>query len=230
MHEHALEQMGATITTEFNGKLLVTAKELKGLWHHMRQVSVGVTENIMLAAVRIEGQTLIENAAREPEIEDLQNFLNGMGADIHGAGTHTVVINGVSKLHDVEYTVMPDRIVAGTYLTAAAITGSELTITNAPVGDILPITARLTEMGCMIKTDGREVKIKSPPRLKNLECLKTEPYPGFPRCNKGMYYSPLLFLYNFLLSSNRHNLGYLTRQIPLIKSLIDFVDSIRFII
>jgi UDP-N-acetylglucosamine 1-carboxyvinyltransferase len=186
MHEHALKQMGATITTEYNGKLLVTADELKGLWHHMRQVSVGVTENIMLAAARIEGQTLIENAAREPEIEDLQNFLNGMGADIHGAGTHTVVINGVSKLHDVEYTVMPDRIVAGTYLTAAAITGSELTLTHAAPKDISPVTARLIEMGCEIKTENSTVHIKSPPRLKPLTQLITEPHPGFPECNNGM--------------------------------------------
>jgi UDP-N-acetylglucosamine 1-carboxyvinyltransferase len=179
MHEHALEQMGATIE-EFNGKLLVTASELKGLWHHMRQVSVGVTENIMLAAVRIEGQTLIENAAREPEIVDLQNFLNKMGADIHGAGTHTVVINGVNKLHDVEHTVIPDRIVAGTYLTAAAITGSEMTLTGAAPRDISPVTARLIEMGCRIRTEDTAVHIKSPHRLKPLAQLITEPHPGFP--------------------------------------------------
>ncbi len=184
MHEHALKQMGAAIK-ENNGKLLVTGNDLQGLWHHMRQVSVGVTENIMLAAVRIKGQTLIENAAREPEIKDLQDFLNGMGAEVHGAGTQTVVINGVSKLHSVEHTVMPDRIVAGTYLTAAAITGSDLTLTNAAPRDISPVTARLTEMGCQIKTESDTVRIKSPPRLKPLSQLITEPHPGFPKCNKS---------------------------------------------
>jgi UDP-N-acetylglucosamine 1-carboxyvinyltransferase len=179
MHRHALEQMGATIE-EIDGKLLAQASELKGLWHHMRQVSVGVTENIMLAAVRIDGQTLIENAAREPEIVDLQDYLNRMGADIHGAGTHTVVINGGSKLHNVEHTVIPDRIVAGTYLTAAAITGSDLTLTDAAPRDISPITARLSEMGCQIKTEDTKVRIKSPRRLKPLAQLITEPHPGFP--------------------------------------------------
>ena len=161
-------------------ELACRAERIRGAHIHLDIASVGATENIMLTSAISEGTTVITNAAREPEILDLQIFLNGMGADIQGAQTGTVVINGVKKLHAAEHRVMPDRIVAGTYLTAAAITGGELNLTHVEPPVLYPVMAKLTEMGCVFKESERAVKINAPPRLKPLPRLITEPHPGFP--------------------------------------------------
>lgn len=142
--------------------------------------SVGATENIMLAAVFAEGETTISNAAKEPEILDLQNFLNSCGAKIKGGGTTEIVISGVKKLHDTEYTVMPDRIAAGTYLVAAAITKGDVVLNNIEKKHLYPITGKLLETGCDIKFSGNSVRLRPPDKLKAIDQLLTNPHPGFP--------------------------------------------------
>lgn len=184
LHLKGIRQLGADITEE-GGFIIAKAKKLTGARIDLDFPSVGATENIMLAAVLAEGQTIISNAAREPEIVDLQNFLCAMGAKVSGAGTDTVVIDGVRRLHDVEYTVMPDRIVAGTYLCAAAITGGELLLTNVMPDHMYPITSKLTETGCAIKAEGSQIYLKAPERLKRVERLRTLAHPGLLNCNKG---------------------------------------------
>ena len=181
LHLKGMRALGAVIT-EDGGFIYAEAAKLKGTRIDLDFPSVGATENIMLAAVLAEGQTIISNAAREPEIVDLQNFLLAMGAKISGAGTSIIVIDGVSadNLHDVQYSIMPDRIVAGTYLSAAAITGGELLLTNIIPGDIHPITSKLIETGCEIKITDSEIYLRAPKRLKAIDRLRTHPHPGFP--------------------------------------------------
>ena len=178
MHIKALEVMGTDIRT--GDMLQCNAEKLWGTRIHLSFPSVGATENIMLAAVLAEGQTVILNAAREPEIVDLQGFLNSMGANVLGAGSDTIVIQGVKTLHDVEYTVMPDRIVAGTYLIAAAITGGDVNLKNVWPPDMIPVTAKLTEMGCQIIERKNSINLIAPDRLKSIPKLETRPHPGFP--------------------------------------------------
>ncbi|MDR1663386.1 MAG: UDP-N-acetylglucosamine 1-carboxyvinyltransferase [Clostridiales bacterium] len=190
LHIKSLRALGATIYDD-HGIIRCHAESLTGGRVHLDKVSVGATENIMLAASTAEGETIVNNAAREPEILDLQNFLNGMGADIKGAGTDTIVIRGVKKLHSTEHTVMPDRIVAGTYLAAAAITGGNLKLRRISSHDLLSITAKLTEMGCEIKEYKTEIGIKAPKRLKSLPRLITEPYPGFPTDMQAQFVAAL---------------------------------------
>ena len=142
--------------------------------------SVGATENIMLVAAKAKGTTVITNAAREPEIADLAGFLNGMGANIRGAGTGKVVITGVSRLNAAEYRVMPDRIVAGTYLTAAAITGGEIELIDVVTEHLEPILSKLEETGCEIKKTKDKVMLVAPEKLKPIAQMRTLPHPGFP--------------------------------------------------
>ena len=139
----------------------------------------GATENAILASVLQEGTTIINNAAREPEIIDLQNFLNKMGANIEGAGTGIIRIKGVKTLKDVSYTIMPDRIEAGTLLCSIAITRGKGIIRNVIPEHIAPIIAKLEECGCKIQVNSDIIKIESNNRLKGIE-IKTMPYPGFP--------------------------------------------------
>ena len=141
--------------------------------------SVGATENIILASCLAEGTTTITNAAREPEIVDLQNFLNKMGAKIVGAGTDIIEITGVKKLKDVSYTVMPDRIEVGTFLCAGAITGGKIKITNVIPEHIIPVINKLEETNCKIKVEKNFIELEAPKRLKAID-IKTMPYPGFP--------------------------------------------------
>jgi len=141
--------------------------------------SVGATQNIMLAAVLAEGTTTITNAAKEPEIVELATFLNAMGAQVTGAGETTIRISGVKKLHDVKHRVMPDRIVAGTYMVAAAMTRGDITLTNVSSAYIRPIIARLAEAGCEIIEERDKVRLIAPSRLRAIR-LKTQPHPGFP--------------------------------------------------
>ena len=138
----------------------------------------GATENAILASVLQEGTTIINNAAREPEIIDLQNFLNKMGAKVKGAGTSNIEIQGVKNLKDVSYNIMPDRIETGTFLCLSAINRTNLLIKNADANHITPVINKLEEMGCNLKVDKTEIEINTPKKLKAID-IKTMPYPGF---------------------------------------------------
>ncbi len=141
--------------------------------------SVGATENLMMVACTAKGKTIIENCAEEPEIIDLANFINSMGGKIEGAGTKTIVINGVEELHGTEYTVIPDRIEAGTYMVAAVITGGELYIDNVIPAHVQPVIAKLREVGAEVVENGNSVIVRSNGKIKSTD-IKTLPYPGFP--------------------------------------------------
>lgn len=179
LHLKALKSMGAEIE-ESHGFLYCKANALKGCDIHLDYPSVGATENIILAATKAEGTTLVRNAAREPEIIDLQNYLNRAGARISGAGTSVITIEGVKSLKDLSYSIMPDRIVAGTIMTAAAMTGGEIIINNFIVDHTLSIIAKLKETGVQVFTNGSSVKIIGPRKLNSIDMLQTLPYPGFP--------------------------------------------------
>lgn len=179
LHLKALRKMGAVITEE-HGYLKCECKRLTGCELHLDFPSVGATENIMLAAATAQGTTVITNAAREPEIEDLAGFLNLMGADIKGAGTDIIVIRGVDRLYSAEYRIMPDRIVAQTWLIAAMITGGSIVLHDAQPKSMHAGLAALKEMGAGIHCGKRTVALVSPERIHNVEMIKTMPYPGFP--------------------------------------------------
>ncbi len=184
LHIKAMENLNATIVEAY-GFITGKADKIIGAKIVFDLPSVGATENIMLAAAISEGETVVVNAAKEPEIVDLQNFLNKMGADIKGAGTDMIVINGVKKLHDAEYTIVPDRIVAGTYLVAAAITKGEIRLKNVVPSHLSPIISKLQEAGCTIKEEYDSVSLKSPKIIKPIKTVHTAPHPGFPNVNKG---------------------------------------------
>lgn len=181
LHLSSMEQFGATVTTE-NGFLVCSAEEkgLNGTRITLSFPSVGATENIILAAVLAKGTTIITNAAREPEISDLADFLNRCGARIHGAGDSTVTIEGVSRLHSTEHTVIPDRIVASTYMIAAAMTNGKICLRDIIPAHIGPTIQPLREAGCDVVVSGRWVCLSAPPKLKRIRMIRTMPYPGFP--------------------------------------------------
>ena len=179
LHLTGLRLLGAKIV-ESHGYILCECDKLYGNEIHLDYPSVGATENIMLAAVSAEGVTIIQNAAREPEIVDLQNFLNKMGAKITGAGSSTIKIEGVKKFHDAEHTVIPDRIVAGTYSVAAAITQGRIVIRDIIPEHIKPILLKLEESGCKINRYDSDIVISSSGRHNAIDIIKTMPYPGFP--------------------------------------------------
>lgn len=181
LHLSSMEQFGATVTTE-NGFLVCSAEEkgLIGTRITLSFPSVGATENIILAAVLAKGTTIITNAAREPEISDLADFLNRCGARIHGAGDSTVTIEGVSRLHSTEHTIIPDRIVASTYMIAAAMTNGKICLRDIIPAHIGPTIQPLREAGCDVTVSGRWVCLSAPPKLKRIRMIRTMPYPGFP--------------------------------------------------
>ncbi len=178
LHIKALKQMGVRITEEY-GYIKCECDRLKGAEIHLDFPSVGATENIMLAAVKAEGTTVITNAAREPEIVDLACFLKKMGAEIKGAGSSVIVIEGVKKLNAVEYTIMPDRIVAQTYLISALITGGEILLKNAVPSHMNSGIAILNEMGAKTCISNNDIYLKSSDKIENIHIIKTMPYPGF---------------------------------------------------
>lgn len=178
LHLKGLRALGAKITEKY-GYIMAEADRLTGAEIHLDFPSVGATENLMMAASLADGQTIIRNAAREPEIVDLQNFINGMGANIKGAGTDLIKIQGVSSLGEVQHTVIPDRIEAGTHMVAAAITGGSLKITNVIPEHLEPVTAKLREAGVIV-TLGEDWIIAEADGPVNAVDLKTMPYPGFP--------------------------------------------------
>ncbi len=179
LHISSLKKLGAHIHEE-GGEITCSAKKLRGRDIVLSFPSVGATENTMLAATACEGRTRIINAAREPEIEDLQNFLIAMGAHVKGAGSSTVTIEGGGKLHDVEFTVIPDRIIAGTYMCAAAICGGHVCVDKVVPEHISTISSVLEGMGCEIKSGRDFVEIKRKGELRPIHVVRTLPYPGFP--------------------------------------------------
>ncbi|AEG14742.1 UDP-N-acetylglucosamine 1-carboxyvinyltransferase [Desulfofundulus kuznetsovii DSM 6115] len=179
LHLKGLKALGARIEEKF-GYITVEAGKLEGAEIHLDVPSVGATENIMMAAVLARGTTIIRNAAKEPEIVDLQNFLNRMGARIKGAGTDVIRIEGVKHLNSVEHAVIPDRIEAGTYLVAAAITGGDVTVTNVIPEHLEPVLAKLKEMGFWVETGDEHVRVAAQDRRPRAVDIKTLPHPGFP--------------------------------------------------
>lgn len=180
LHLDAMRKLGATVTEEF-GHIECTAPEgLKGTTITLSFPSVGATENIMIAASVAKGTTTIINAAREPEISDLADFLNSCGARISGAGQGTVVIDGVEKLNGSTHSVITDRIVAATYMAAAAITGGEIKLNNIIPAHLGPMIDLFEDTGCLIRTDCKSVYLKAPERLRSVKLIRTMPYPGFP--------------------------------------------------
>jgi UDP-N-acetylglucosamine 1-carboxyvinyltransferase len=182
--------MGVKIS-EAHGFLECTVEKLKGSEIHLDYPSVGATENIMLAAVLAEGTTVIRNAAKEPEIVDLQDFLTGMGAKIQGAGTSVIQIDGVKNLTGVEHKIIPDRIVAGTILASAAITKSEIIIENVIADHLVSVLAKLKEVGCIVLEKNSAIKIIPPSVLKSVDIIRTLPYPGFPTDMQAQFVSLL---------------------------------------
>ncbi len=178
LHMKGFRSMGADIDIA-HGLVIARAKELKGTHIYMDKVSVGATINIMMAAAMADGKTVIENAAKEPHVVDVANFLNSMGANIRGAGTDVIRIVGVEKLHATEYYVIPDQIEAGTFMFAVAATGG-----NVLVKDVIPkhleaTTAKLLEVGCQVEEFDDSVRVISDGHLKHTQ-VTTLPYPGFP--------------------------------------------------
>ena len=178
LHMKGFRSMGAEIDIA-HGLVIARAKELKGTHIYMDKVSVGATINIMMAAAMADGKTVIENAAKEPHVVDVANFLNSMGANIRGAGTDVIRIVGVEKLHATEYSVIPDQIEAGTFMFAVAAVGG-----NVLVKDVIPkhleaTTAKLLEVGCKVEEFDDSVRVISDGHLKHTQ-VTTLPYPGFP--------------------------------------------------
>ena len=186
LHLSGLKRLGVKISEE-GGYIECEADRLVGAEILLDFPSVGATENIILAAVKAEGITVIRNAAKEPEIVDLQNFLNAMGANVRGAGGGTVVIEGVKRLHGVEYTPIGDRIEAGTYLIGAAICGGEIEVNGVPPENIAALLHKLRENGCKIHTKNDKIILASSGRLKSVDLVETMPFPGFPTDLQAQY-------------------------------------------
>ncbi|MCR8745780.1 UDP-N-acetylglucosamine 1-carboxyvinyltransferase [Romboutsia lituseburensis] len=179
LHLKGFKYLGATVEMD-HGFVEATTKKLTGAKLYLDFPSVGATENIMMAAALAEGTTIIENAAEEPEIVDLANFLNEMGANIKGAGTNTIKIQGVKELRGAEHNVIPDRIEAATYMVAAAMTKGDIVIENVIMDHLKPVVAKLKEAGCeIIEMENDSVRVIGPEVLKPID-IKTLPHPGFP--------------------------------------------------
>lgn len=179
LHIKALRKMGVEIVEE-HGYISCRADSIRGSDIHLDFPSVGATENVMLAAVKAEGITTITNAAREPEIADLAKFLNLMGAKVNGAGSSVITIEGVKKLHGAQYRIMPDRIVAQTYLIAAHITGGRIYLRDADASHMRAGLSALSEMGAKIEIGKNGIGLKSSGHVNSVHIIRTMPYPGFP--------------------------------------------------
>lgn len=177
-HLKGFRALGADIDIS-SGRINASSDKLKGAHIFLDIVSVGATINIMLAASLIPGKTVIENVAKEPHIVDVANFLNSMGADVKGAGTDVIRINGVSKLHGTEYSIIPDQIEAGTFMCAAAITRGDVTVKNLIPKHMEAISAKLIEIGCEITEFDDAIRVRGAIRQRAAN-VKTLPYPGFP--------------------------------------------------
>ncbi|MCC5607245.1 UDP-N-acetylglucosamine 1-carboxyvinyltransferase [Nostoc sp. CHAB 5834] len=183
LHVRGLQAMGAEVQIEHgicNAYVPGSSRRLKGAKIYLDIASVGATENLMMAATLAEGETIIENAAREPEVVDLANFCNAMGAKIKGAGTSRIIIEGVPKLHSVDYSIIPDRIEAGTFLLAAAITRSELLLSPVAPEHLIPVIAKLRDIGVTIIEDKPEHLRILPAETFKATDIETQYHPGFP--------------------------------------------------
>ena len=178
LHLKGFEKLGVDIKEEY-GEIYCNTEKIIGAQIHLDFPSVGATENIILASCLGEGTTVITNAAREPEIDDMIKYLNKMGAKINGAGTDKIEIIGVKRLSEVSYNIMPDRIEAGTYLVAGAITSGNIKLLNINSQHIEPILNKLDEANCRLNINKSEIEIIAPKRVKSVD-IKTMPYPGFP--------------------------------------------------
>lgn len=178
LHMKGFRSMGADIDIA-HGLVIARAKELKGTHIYMDKVSVGATINIMMAASMADGKTVIENAAKEPHVVDVANFLNSMGANIRGAGTDVIRIVGVERLHATEYSVIPDQIEAGTFMFAVAAAGGNVLVKNVIPKHLEATTAKLLEVGCQVEEFDDSVRVISDGHLRHTQ-VTTLPYPGFP--------------------------------------------------
>ena len=177
-HIKGFRALGADVRIE-HGHIIAQAEHLVGGHVYLDVVSVGATINVMLAAAMAEGQTIIENAAKEPHVVDLANFLNSMGANIKGAGTDVIRIRGVQRLHGTSYAIIPDQIEAGTFMFAAAATRGDVMVKNVIPKHLESISAKLSEIGCQIRESDDAVRVVAARRLDHTH-VKTLPYPGFP--------------------------------------------------
>ena len=177
-HIKGFEALGAETTIE-HGFIRIKAEKLRGAHIYFDVVSVGATINLMLAAVKAEGVTILENCAKEPHVVDVANFLNAMGANIKGAGTDTIKITGVDKLEGCHYTIIPDQIEAGTYMVAAAATGGDVYVKGVIPTHLESIIAKLVEMGVIVEEYDDVIRVRREGPLKRVD-IKTLPYPGFP--------------------------------------------------
>ncbi len=178
LHIKGFEALGVNVKIA-HGNIVAKADHLKGGHIYLDKVSVGATINVMMAAVLAEGVTIIENAAKEPHVVDVANFLNRMGASVRGAGTDVIRIKGVAKLHGTEYAIIPDQIEAGTFMFAAAITKGDITVKNVIPKHLESISSKLLEIGCEIEESDEAVRVVASKRLKHTH-VNTLPYPGFP--------------------------------------------------
>tara|TARA_B100001105_G_scaffold126774_1_gene101559 strand:+ start:670 stop:1842 length:1173 start_codon:yes stop_codon:yes gene_type:complete len=202
MHLRALEQLGATFTTS-HGYIQGRAERLTGAQVLLEYPSVGATENLLMAAVRARGTTVIDNAAREPEIADLAAFLNAMGAEVDGAGSSTITIEGVGSLQPVTHTVVPDRIEASTYLAAVGMAGGSIQLQGARADHMVMLLEKLGDMGLRVDDDGGVLVATAPDRLRSVD-VSTLPYPGV-----ATDYKPLLVA----LLSVADGVGILTENV-----------------
>lgn len=177
-HIKGWKALGATVKIE-HGLIITEAEKLSGSHIYMDVVSVGATINVMMSAVMAEGRTIIENAAKEPHVVDVANFLNSMGANIKGAGTDVIRIKGTARLHGTEYTIIPDQIEAGTFMFAAATTKGDVMVKNVIPKHLESISAKLAEIGCEIEESDDAVRVVASKPLNHTQ-VKTLPYPGFP--------------------------------------------------
>lgn len=177
-HIKGFRALGAKVTIE-HGLIKAAAEKLVGGHIYMDVSSVGATINVMMAATMAEGRTIIENAAKEPHVVDLANFLNSMGANIKGAGTDVIRIRGVERLHGSEYTIIPDQIEAGTFMFAAAVTKGDVTVKNVIPKHLESVTSKLLEIGCEVEETDDCIRVVASKPLQHTQ-VKTLPYPGFP--------------------------------------------------
>ncbi|VEP13773.1 UDP-N-acetylglucosamine 1-carboxyvinyltransferase [Hyella patelloides LEGE 07179] len=195
LHIQGLQAMGASVLIEsgiVHADVKGSNRRLQGAKIYLDYPSVGATETLLMAATLAEGETTIENAAQEPEIVDLANFCIAMGAKIYGAGTNKITIVGVDRLHSVDYAVIPDRIEAGTFLVAGAITHSEITVSSAIADHLVPVIAKLEAIGCRIINEGENCLRLIPGELKATD-IETLPYPGFPTDMQAQFMALLCF-------------------------------------
>lgn len=179
LHLKSLQKLGIKIR-ESHGEISAAANTLTGSTVYLDFPSVGATENLMLAAVKAKGRTKIINCAKEPEIVDLQNFLNQMGCRVRGGGTAEIMIDGVAELHDAEHDVIPDRIVAATVLSAVGLCGGDVCIKKVIPEHIASITSVVRDCGCDVTIDKNEIRMQSQGRVRAIDKITTSPYPGFP--------------------------------------------------